>query len=335
MSLLDVFNATGTSLPSATDIAYEGTYTPYTPIGKPADECIWDWELSYNATRQNQIFQNSNVGGFISPYQSHWTGPVTIMGNMEELIQFQPVNKIDPNKIYNTDIAALRAIEQDQLKIVKLFETRLKESLNERGKIGLTEEDIEAMQALTAARTAVANIHKEQINIKKNISDTKIKQYQLEQADNKAIAKAQEGTSGGGGGSVYDVGRSILDNIFDSALPIPPASSLPSAANPSNAAIDAAQASSVLDSLIGGDNIPATTRFETMNPTTYVRVGTSDSDTSFETYAEDGTLLIDYPNPTARITHVDREAGTATDEFLVTYQLKTDQPTGEETSNES
>lgn len=324
MSLLDAFNATGTTLPSATDIAYEGTVTPYTPIGRPDDECIWDWEKSYNATRQNQIFQNSNVGGFISPYQSHWTGPVTVMGNLEDLVQLQPVNKIDPNKIYNTDIAALRAIEQDQLKIVKLFETRLRESLNERGKQGLTEEDIEAMQALTAARTAVANIHKEQINIKKNISDTKIKQYQLEQADNKALAKSQEGSVGGSSGSVYDVGRSILDNIFDSALPVPPVSSAPMN-NPATAAMDAAQASSVLDQLIGNDNIPASTKYETMNPTTYVRVGTSDSDTTFETYSEDGTLLEDYPNPTSRITNVDREAGTATDEFLVTYQLKTDE----------
>lgn len=324
MSILDAFNIMQASIPSATDPGYMGTVTPYSPIGRPDDECIWDWEKSYNATRQAQVFQNNNVGGFISPYESHWTGPVTVMGNLEELMQFQPVNKIDPNKIYNSDIAALRALQQDQLKIVKIFESKLRESLNERGKVGLTEEDIEAMQAVTAGRTAVANIQKEQINIKKNISDTRIKQYQLEQGDAKVAAKAQEVSSGGKIGSAYDVGRSILDNIFESAMPIPPATQSYTASN-SNAAMDAQQASNVLDSILSdAAPMPNTTKYESMHPTTYVRVGAIDSEAVFETYAEDGTLIPDYPNPTSRITTIDREAGTATDDLLVTYQLKSE-----------
>lgn len=322
MSMLDALTLTGASIPSATDPGYAGTVTPYTPIGKSDDECIWDWERSYNATRQNQVFQQNNIGGFISPYESHWTGPVTVMGNLEDLVQFQPVNKIDPNKIYNTDIAALRALQQDQLKIVKIFESKLRESLNERGKVGLTEEDIEAMQAVTAGRTAVANIQKEQINIKKNIADTRIKQYQLEQSNAKATAKAQEVT-GGKIGSAYDVGRSILDNIFESTMPVPPPPPM-SSYSPGNAEAEAAQASSVLDSLLGDTTLPTATKFETQNPTTYVRVGAIDAEAVFETYAEDGTLIPDYPNPTSRITTIDREAGTATDDLLVTYQLKTD-----------
>lgn len=324
MSILDSLIQTGATIPQASDHIGEGAVTPFHPLGIPDSECHWDWEKHYNAARQNQVFMNSNVGGYISPYEGHWNSSSMFMQNVEEIVAFQPVNKIDPNKIYNSDIQALRALQQDQLKIVKLFETRLRESLNERGKMGLTEEDIEAMQAVTAARTAVANIQKEQINIKKNIADTRIKQYQLEQTD----IKNKTGAVGANGaptmGSAYDIGKSIIDNIFESAT-LAPAAVQPAYSNPTeSAAMDAEQAGNFLDSMmeIGDANNP--TRFETMKPTTYVKVGATDSEISYETYASDGTLIPDYPNPTARITQIDREAGIATDEFLVTYQLKTE-----------
>lgn len=327
MSIVDVFNMMGASIPSESDNAYAGTTTPYTPVGRPDDECIWDWEKGYNATRQSQVFQNSGLGGFVSPYQSHWTGPVTVMGNLEDLVQFERPNKVDPNKIYNTDIAALKALQQDQQKIVRLFETRLRESLSERGKVGLTEEDILAMQAVTAARTAIANIQKEQIGIKKNISDTRIKQYQLEQTDAKTAAKANSSDGGSGyGASTYDVGRSILDNIFDSAIPVPPPSPVPQSTMSINPEADSAAAASVIDTIMGlGDGTPApspTVQYEIQEPTTYVTVGLSGDDATFETYAKDGSLIAEYPNPSTRIVKIDREAGTATDELLVSYPLK-------------
>ena len=43
------------------------------------------------------------------------------------------------------------------------------EGLTDRGKFGLNEADIMAMQALTSARSAITAINKEQIAIKKNI----------------------------------------------------------------------------------------------------------------------------------------------------------------------
>lgn len=327
MSIVDVFNMMGASIPSESDNAYAGTSTPYTPVGRPDDECIWDWEKGYNATRQSQVFQNSGLGGFVSPYQSHWTGPVTVMGNLEDLVQFERPNKVDPNKIYNTDIAALKSLQQDQQKIVRLFEARLRESLNERGKMGLTEEDILAMQALTAARTAIANIQKEQIGIKKNISDTRIKQYQLEQTDAKTAAKANASSDSGSGygASTYDIGRSILDNIFDSAIPVPAPSPIPQSTMSINPDADAAAASSVIDNIMNlGENMaPApTVQFENQKPTTYVSVGLSGDDVTFETYAKDGSLIPDYPNPNTKIVKIDRETGIATDELLVNYPLK-------------
>lgn len=322
MNMVEVFNMMTASIPTEADNAYAGTATPPTQLGRPDDECIWDWEKGYNAARQSQVFQNSGLGGFISPYESHWTGPVTVMGNLEDLVQFEKPNKVDPNKIYNTDIAALKALQQDQQKIVKLFETRLRESLNERGKMGLTEEDILAMQAVTAGRTAIANIQKEQISIKKNISDTRIKQYQLEQNDVKISSKAQGG-DGGFSGSTYDVGRSILDNIFDSALPVPAPSQMPQSTMSINPAADAAAAASVIDSIINLDtNTPSAIQYESQDPTTYVTVNSSGENASFETYAKDGGLIENYPNPSSKIVKIDVDAGTATDDLLVTYPLK-------------
>lgn len=322
MSFLDAFNLTQATIPSASDPAYEGTVTPYSPVGRPDDECVWDWEREYNRARSNQIFQNSAVGGFISPYEAHWSGPVSVMGNLEELVQFQPVNKVDPNKIYNSDIAALRALGADQLKIVKLFETKLRESLTERGKIGLTEEDIEAMQALTAARGNVVSIQNAQVSIKKNIADHKIKQYQLEQTDNKTAAK-QNDAVGGRPGSAFDVGRSILDNIFESALPRPSVGNIPTSSVPQATSMSSDSAGSVLDNLLSeASTVPDITRFESLNPTTYVVLGQTDDDARFETYSSDGQLIPDYPNPTARISNIDRESGIATDEYLINYKIK-------------
>ena len=327
MSLLDSLIQTGAHIPTASESIGEGAATPYCPVGIPVGECHWDWEKSYNAARQNQVFANSNVGGFISPYEGHWNSSSMFMTNVEELVSFQPVNKIDPNKIYNSDIQALRALQQDQLKMIKQFEAKLKESLNERGKVGLTEEDIEAMQAVTAGRTAVANIQKEQINIKKNIADTRIKQYQLEQADQKAAGKINGG-EGGPVGSAYDVGRSIIDSIFDSAT-LAPAATQAAYTPPTTASAeaDSQQAANFLDSIIDMGNTSATiAKYENLRPTTYVRIGTEDSDVSYETYDSAGNLIPDYPNPTSKITNIDREAGIATDEFLVTYQLKQEVP---------
>jgi hypothetical protein len=207
--------------------------------------------------------------------------------------------------------------------------------------MGLTEEDIEAMQAVTAARTAIANIQKEQINIKKNISDTKIKQYQLEQTDAK-ILNAKNGVNPDGTpqiGSAYDMGKSIIDSIFESATLAPAAVQPAYSAPTESAAMEADQAADFLDSIINnndaGMNVTPATQYERLNPKTYVKIGNQDSDVSYETYAADGTLLPDYPNPTAKITHIDREAGIATNELMMSFQLKTEDSYDEIPENES
>ena len=204
-----------------------------------------------------------------------------------------------------------------------MFERKLIEGLSEKGKFGLNENDILAMQALTAARTAVTNINKEQVNIKKNIADLKIKQQQ----NNARVASAGNGNNPGSDlsgkpASAVDVGRSILDSIFDSS--ISNASSLPTgqmaSANNEYSSTSLDSASSILD-----DIIPTTSTsigYEASKPTTYVVVGSLDDDVEYVTYDAEGNEMPDFPNPTARIEKIDREAGIATDELLVEYPLK-------------
>lgn len=320
MSFLDTFNQVSEmSIPQSE--ASLGSVSsgpcPFVAIGKTDDECYWSWEKGFDKYRHTQTYLNSNTGGFISPFESNWNTPATYMGNIEEIAQFQPVQKVDPNKIFTSDIAALRTLQNDQLKITRLFEAKLKESLTDKGKFGLDESDIEAMQALTAARSAIANMSKEQVNIKKNITDIRIKQRQLDDA---AIKATTGGSSDGPqkSGSVYDVGRSILDNIFDTSLPT---ATTPVAGN-FGESVDINTASSMLDNLTSSETMSDYVQFESLQPTTYAVVGASDDEVEFETYDKNGNLLPNYPNPTSKITKVDRQSGNATDEFLVSYPLK-------------
>ena len=100
-----------------------------------------------------------NMDGWISPYASdNWGATSIILKSMEDISRLPPLSdKVDPNKIFTSDISALRTQAADQMKVTKMFEKKLMESLTERGKMGLNENDIMAMQALTSARSSVTN----------------------------------------------------------------------------------------------------------------------------------------------------------------------------------
>jgi len=263
-----------------------------------------------------------NMDGWISPYASNnWNSSSEIMVALTDESRLPPFeNKMDPNKIFSSDIIALRTLAADQQKIVKLFERRLMESLKDKNKMGLTEEDVLAMQALTAARSAVTNIQKEQSSIKKNIAEIRIKQQQAQNNANK-----MNGTVGGEmtptPTSTMGLGRSMLDAIFD-------ASGIQVDTNPANIpnadsiqAVDLDGASRLLDDIINVD-VDDHIKYEHLNPTTYVLVGDTDDDIEFATYAENGSLITDYPNPTTSITELDREARTAQDSVMNRYPVK-------------
>ena len=111
-----------------------------------------------------------------------------------------------------------------------------------------------------------------------------------------------------------------MDRIFDNPVPTQPQEP---AVNANYPTVDLDHAASVLDSIVGADTVPDTIAYEADDPKTYVVVGESDTDTEFVTFSASGEVLPDYPNPTTKIQSVDREAGKAVDELLVSYPIKT------------
>lgn len=307
MNFEEMFNRLDAGLPqhaqSIEPNSYEPTYNP--------QPCM-SWEEAFTGFKTTPVLYN--MDGFISPYASNnWGGTTNILQYLDDSSRLPAIeNKIDPNKIFSSEINACRALAADQQKITKLFEKKLMESLTERGKTGLTEDDVEAMSALTAARSAIAAINKQQVDIKKNITDIRIKQNQNTSA---AAAQANSPTGGDKSLGAIAIGRSMLDSIFDA--PSGNNNTVPQEAYPV-ANVD--QASKVLDELV--PSVGAGIQHESLEPTTYVVVGDDNNDVEFATYAADGRLIADYANPEARITTIDPVAKVATDEYMVSYPIK-------------
>lgn len=250
-----------------------------------------------------------NIEGYISPYPTNnWDTSSGILSYVEDTSRLPALEtKIDPNRIFSSDIVALRALAADQNKITKIFEKRLMESLTDKGKYGLTEEDVEAMQALTSARAAITNITKEQVAIRKNIADIRLKQAQQQ--------GGMPGQNVANGAATTSSSKSIMDRIFD--VPAAPINQ-PSYTQVSGSGID--QATQMLDGLVPSISEPI--QYEVLDPTTYVLVGETDDDVEFATYGSNGELIPDYPNPTTTIDSIDRDAGRAIDSRLVQYPIK-------------
>lgn len=282
-------------------------------IGDPVD-----LGEGYDQFKDQPVYYRNADAWFGDSLTSNWYQNSPVLKVMDDEYRFPSMKpKVDPNKIFNTETAALKQLAADQQKAVRIFEKKLIEGLTDKNKFGLTEEDIEAMQALTAARTAITNIAKEQVAIKKNIADIRIKQ---EQASDKreAAAAASQGGSDGFRMSNNDFGKSFLDSLFD----VPTAVSTPPApVEAQYQSVDPNTASAVLDDIIGG-TVDARVQYESNDPKTYVLVGDSDADTEFITIGSDGNEIPDYPTPQSHIDKIDRDRGVAVDDLLVEYPLK-------------
>lgn len=312
MSMLDAFNIVNESKSFETvgeDFVSKGFETYDMQPVEPG-VCLDRYDTYVERPRYN-----ANMDGWLSPYASaHWGGTSDIMSALSNGAELGPlVEKIDPNKIFTADIAALRTLAADQQKIIKVFERKLLESLTDKGKFGLTEDDVAAMQALTSARAAVTAISKEQVGIKKNIAELKLKQQQAAGGGGPTVTTT-------GRTSAVDVGRSIMDNIFDSVTTIIPTQAQENVvANYPSAELD--QAAAVLDDIVSMDDVAPVTKYEAENPTTYVVVGESDTDVEFVTKNSSGEIILDYPNPDSKITNVNRESKVAQDELMKTYPI--------------
>ena len=297
--------------PSFGDYIPQGPH-PYEPnIYDPAP--TMNWEQAFEGFKTHPTLYN--LDGYISPYASNnWGGTSGILQYLDEQSNVPHFdNKIDPNKIFTSEINGLRSVAAEQQKIIKMMEMRLKESLTEKGKIGLTEEDIEAFNALTTARNTIANIYKEQVTVKKNIAELKIKQNQ--QQTGTASTSANATATNSRGTSAIDVGKAILDNIFD-------APSIPTqqATIPPYAPSDIAAAEQVINGLVPsvGSNI----RDESVGAKKYVVVGDTDDDYEFiaeDKYGNEVPLNVD---DSIRIDVIDREANLAKDNLMQEWNVK-------------
>lgn len=318
MDFVNMFEMLGDNNPS--EDLNNTTYPANEPMY--VDTCSDNWNNEFTGFKASPSLYNMN--GYISPYASNnWGASSECLKSILDDGSRLPAlteTKVDPNKIFNSDIASLKALAADQQRMTKMFEKKLIEGLTEKGKVGLTEVDIEAMQALTSARSSITSINKEQINIKKNIADLRIKQNQQIKQQN-AQSTGGAPTSSKGVVSSYDVGRSILDTLFDQPI------SEPTQNVDSNtySTVSYDEANTVIDNIISNTNgIDTYTKYESLSPTTYVVMprGGNENDCEFETYTESGELIEDYPKPNSKITTLDKENNVCTDSFLVQYPIK-------------
>lgn len=290
-------------------------YDPFTQPPEPQyqDQPSMSWEEAFSNFKTTPVLYN--MDGFISPYSSNnWGSNSKLLQYIDDQSRLPALeNKIDPNKIFTAEINSLRALEADQSKLIKMMEKKLYESISEKGKVGLTEEEIEALSAITSGRNAIASMANARVTIKKNIADIRIKQNQ-----NANVPAGNTAGNGGYGGSTMDIGRSMLDKIFE----VPAGTSNLPTTNIDYSPISASDAGRVLDDLV--PNVGSNIRFEGQEPKTYVVVGENDTDITFETYDSEGRLIPDYPAPdvdTSSIT-IDRDGHKAVDGYLVEYPLK-------------
>ena len=286
----------------------EGSWDPKTHEPQYHDSSkVSEYYSTYKLQQPSCIIE-----GYISPYPSNnWDTSSGILQYVEDTSRLPALDqRIDPNRIFNSDIAALRALASDQNKITKMFEKKLTESLTDRGKFGLTEDDVNAMQALTAARNAIVGITKEQINIKKNIADIRLKQQQQQNSVN-GISN-----NNGGGMTHAEFSKEFMDNMFN--MPARTSDMESSYQAPS---VDLEQASQVIDDLV--PEVSDVVKYESIKPKTYVILGDTDDDFEFATFDSQGNLIPDYQNPTSTIAKVDRINRHALDNYLVEYDTVT------------
>ena len=301
MALFDMFKCMeqyGVSEPSPTAV-------PETP------QPISGFQGMYDTLKMEPTYYHLN-NYMTMPYaSSHWESGSPMLRTMNDESFLPPLSdRVDPNKIFNSDINALRSLAADQAKILKVFEKKTLESLTDKNKFGVTEEDIESMQAITAARNAIVSINEKQINIKKHIADLKIKQQNASGMGSLGGSSNGETKTGATG-----FGTEVLDSIY-AANAVPMETMAPQEYTTANVS----DAANLLDSIIAPN---ANIQNERDGVQTFVVVGDNSNDVKFAQFdANDNMINNPVGIPNAKIKSVDIEAGTAIDEFDRSYKIK-------------
>lgn len=265
-------------------------------------------------------YNTPSSNNFISPYEwQNWGSPYNFISYLDESSRIPVINdKIDPNRIFSAEINGFRRMGNDQQRVIAAFEKKLMESLKDKGSY-LNEMDIEAMQALTSARSGLAGINNNIAAIKKNIAELRIKQNQ---AINSVAAKTEDPNGGGfKSGDVIGVGRNMLDELFNSSVIT--ANSNSNVVPEQNVQyVEGSDA--VLDNLLEDAaelTVNPNIKFESLKPKTYVVLGETDDDYHYETHDSAGNIIPDYVNPTTPLKTIDRDAKQAVDVTLTEYPI--------------
>lgn len=307
-NFLDALNRFQTDIPTVDDAREMVIEAQPTPLPVNPEDYKWEWQKEYDALRSAA---NTAMSGYISPYEgTNWGGNPLIINNLERLFEAATEAKLEPSKLFTSETAQLRTIGSDQYKILRLFESKLKESLTEKGKFGLNEMDIEGLQALTAGKGVMISAVKEQVAIKAKQAELRIKQQ---------AAEASTGTRGAGGevvdsSSPYGFGRDFMNNIINTPIPDNMLVEVPATTNTS---LD--DAGALLDGLTGGSEVA---RFEASSVEPYVVVGNADESAEFVAYDSTGNVVTDYPLPSSTIVKIDRDANIAEDSLNRKFPLK-------------
>lgn len=293
------------------------------PFTKPCN----DWNMEMKQVMNNSIPVLYNIGGNVSTYPgSNWGGSSDILKYIDDPIRYGIVKepeKLDPNRIFSSEINGLRTIASEQHKVVKVFEKRLMESLTEKGKMGLNESDIEAMSALTAARGAITNIQKEQVAIKKNIADIRIKQAQLDK-EAKLKASMVNGDGNGVGSktniSAGDVSRAFLDDIFNVSNAIGTVTNTNPGVMENIPSTTVDDVGSILDSM-GDMGVNPNIKYESIGGHVAAELNPETNEVTLKGFDRDGNYIPGYEVPKVVIDSFDINTGKAKDCFGVEYDL--------------
>lgn len=312
MGFLDALDRFQTTIPTQEEVCEMRIQAQPEPLPVNPEDYKWEWQKEYDALRSGSY---ANMGGYISPYEgSGWGGNPLILNNLERLFENAVNAKLEPTKLFTSETMQLRTIGSDQSKILRLFESKLKESLTDRGKTGLSELDVEAMQALTAGKNILISSVKEQVAIKAKMAELKIKQ---QSAENSAIRTTTSGTSVNDTSTSIGFGREFMDNIFKTTIPTDEITNFP-------ATIEASpeQAGSILNDLVGNETKSA--EYEASKIETVVVVGEEESDDQARFIARDSTgkIITDYPLPTSEIETIDRVSKVATDSLKRSWKVE-------------
>ena len=264
------------------------------------------WEEAWKGFKSRPILYN--IEGYMSPYTSdNWTKTNVMLADMDDRLRIPIVeDRIDPNRILNAELNSLNVLAADQAKTLKMFERRFNESITEKGKYGLTEEDIEAMAAITSARAAIVSITKERSAIKKNMAELKIKQ-----AANSGAVAASNAPQAGKPGDNTDFGLLMLDNIFKTPdAPVPGSIPTTSVGYTQTTGVGAAD---IIDAVV--PEVAEGVRNEANGITIYAVADNNTSDDFvFEAYDKNGVYVPDVSiAPDLKVVQVNRESDEVID----------------------